>query len=350
MLAATGLNGQKSLSEETNTSVKTYKSASVIAAIVIGLGACSSAGLGAAASTNHAPPENTTSPVDALSNPAHPGLEGCQSNVSPNDLADALEIGTDFRESCHELIVCGGLATSLGSAVVNVLLRAALGGSSIDVTYKGKGTYTFGSGTDGGAGTSMDIVTRLGSDTSFGKTGDIIDFSLLDVASYFSGAKVTASAKFGTSGTSYGLGITFTGTGPGLELLGLGATPVSPFSVDSDKVRASLGKILIETHIKQDDKKGHAVFAYDVAGASQPLSALLDGDATPFLLTGLTGGRADLGQTMTVSQWQINYLDTGSSGFMNGTLGFKITGGKLPFSATFNYPNRKTPDVTLSCN
>ncbi len=326
------------------------KSPAAIAAIVVGLGACSSAGLGGSASTNHAPAENTAAPVDALASPAHPGLEACQGNVSPNDLADALEIASDFRESCHELIVCGGLATSLGGAIVNILLDAALGGSSVNVRYLGKGTYAFGSGTDGGSGVAMEMVTRLGADTSFGKVGDIIDMNLLDIATYFSGAKVTASAKFGTSGASYGLGITFAGTGSGLELLGLGATPTSPLSVDSETVRAALGKILVETHIKQNDKQGHAVFSYDVAGAAQPLGSMLGGDAVPFTLTGLTGGRADLGQTMTVSQWQIDYLDTGHSGFMNGVLGFKITGGKLPFSAKFTYPNRKTPDVSLSCD
>ena len=70
----------------------------------------------------------------------------------------------------------------------------------------------------------------------------------------------------------------------------------------------------------------------------------------PFSLDGLTGGRADLGQTLKVTQWQIGYLDTGHNGYMNGTIGFSITGGPLPYTATFHYPNRKTPDVTLACH
>ena len=63
----------------------------------------------------------------------------------------------------------------------------------------------------------------------------------------------------------------------------------------------------------------------------------------------LMGGRADTMQTIAIKKWEINYLDTGHSGFMNGTISFGVTGGKLPYTATFHYPNRKTPDVTLAC-
>src|SRR4051794_29340552 len=76
---------------------------------------------GGNASKNHAPPENTAPPVDALMGPNYPGLDACAGSVSQNDVADALELAGDFKLSCHELIVCGGLATSLGSAIINVL-------------------------------------------------------------------------------------------------------------------------------------------------------------------------------------------------------------------------------------
>lgn len=322
--------------------------AGAVALVVVGC----SGGLGGSgsASTNHAPPENTSPPVDALTNPAHPGLEACASSVSSSDLADALQIASDFKESCHELVVCGGLVTSLGSAVVNILLNAALGGGGASLTYKGNGVYVTGAGQTGGMGTVMEVTTMLGADTSFGKKGDVIAFDITNINSYFTGVKVTATASINTSGVStYNLGVAFTGLGPGVELLGLGANPQSPLTVSSDKISAALGQILIKTHVHQADMQGKSLFNYDIDGPTQSLSSALSGDAVPFNLTGVMGGRADLMQTIAIKTWQINYLDTGHSGFMNGTIAFGVSGGKLPYTVTFHYPNRKEPDVSLAC-
>jgi hypothetical protein len=63
----------------------------------------------------------------------------------------------------------------------------------------------------------------------------------------------------------------------------------------------------------------------------------------------VTGSRADTMQTLTITKWEINYLDTGSTGYMDGTIGFAVKGGKLGYSTTFVYPRRKEPDVTLAC-
>ena len=323
------------------------------ALVAVGLlvaGCSSLAGSGSGASSNHAPPENTSAPVDALADPTHPGLETCGGSVSASALADSLEIASDFKESCHELIVCGGLATNFSSAVIDVLLNAALGNGSAQLTYKGNGVYETGNAGDGGTGVVMDITAILGADTTFGKAGDVINFNLLDIATYFTGAKLTASATIGTKGASYAIGASFTSTGPGFELLGLGSTGQSPMTIDSNKVEASLGKILIKTHIHQSDSQGHALFTYDVSAPPQSLTSALSGDSVPFTLEGLTGARADLGQTIKVTSWQIGYLDTGPSGYMNGTIAFQVTGGPLPYTATFHYPNRKAPDVSLSCN
>jgi hypothetical protein len=320
------------------------------AGIVCAVAACGSGlggGASGSASANHAPPENTSTPVDALTDSTHPGISACTAGMSSNDIDDALEIANDFKQSCHELIVCGGLATNFGSAVVSILLNAALGNGSVDITYKGTGVYETG---NAGPGTTMDITTTLPSDMSFGKKGDPINFNLLDVATYFTGAQIVAHASVNTNGqTQSSLAIQFTGTGPGFELLGLGASPQSPLNVDAAQIAANLGKIVIQTKIHVDDKQGHALFTYDVNTASQSLSSALSGDAVPFSLVGVTGSRADTSQTLTITKWQINYLDTGSSGYMDGTIGFSVKGGKYDYSSTFNYPRRKAPDVTLAC-
>lgn len=313
--------------------------------LILATASCSGKALfsGSASSNNHAPAENTAAPVDALEGSTHAGLEACSSSVSSADLDASLDIARDFEQSAHELIVCGGLATNFSSGVINVLLSAAIGGTSPSVSYVGKGTYTTGAG-----GTNMRIKTTLGTDTSFGKKGDIIDYNLLDLATYFESVKITATASIDTTGTTkQTLTVAFTNTGPGFELLGLGATPKSPLTISADTISDALAKILIATEIHVDDKKGDSVFTYDVTTASQPMSAALAGDPVDFALTGLSGTHVD--QTLTITKFEIGYLDTGSTGFMNGTIAFDVKGGKLPYSASFHYPNRKTPDVTLAC-
>ncbi|HZU84899.1 MAG TPA: hypothetical protein VE987_18335, partial [Polyangiaceae bacterium] len=132
-------------------------------------------------------------------------------------------------------------------------------------------------------------------------------------------------------------------------LLGLGKNPSSPLTVNADAIAAALGQIRVQTHIHQNDMQMHSLFTYDVTGPAQSLSSALSGDPVPFMLAGVMGGRADLMQTISLTTFQINYLDTGSSGYMNGTIGFAVKGGKLPYKVTFVYPNRKEPDVTLAC-
>jgi hypothetical protein len=330
--------------------MKTLARALASALTVAALGACTSVVSGSGSVTNHAPPENAASPVDALDDPTHPGLEACKGNVSPNDLEDALEIGRDFRESCHELVACGALASSFGTAVIEVLLYAAIGGTAPNVQYLGDGTYRFGSGGgDAGAGLSMDVTLRLPSDTSFGKSGDLIKFNLLDLSSYFTGAKVTASAKIGTSGTSYSLGVTYTGKGPAFELLETAAAETGNLSIDSAAVERALGKLVMSYSIAQSDKQGHALFTYDVKSEPQAIESMLAGDPQKLSLTNITGGRQDLGQTLSLQSFATNYLETGHAGYLDGTIAWSIAGGKLPFAGSFHYPSRKTPDVTLSC-
>ena len=91
-------------------------------------------------------------------------------------------------------------------------------------------------------------------------------------------------------------------------------------------------------------------FSYDTSWVSseeaRPLSLSL-----PMNLDGVTGARADLSQTLTVSKWDIRFLNTSSSGFMDGSIAFDIAGPTLfPYGATFEYPRRKTPDVSLVCH
>jgi hypothetical protein len=232
--------------------------------------------------------------------------------------------------------------------LISVIINAAVGSdtSAKGFTFDGKGTY---STSQAAVGTKMDVQLFLAADTSFGKRGDLIPFDLFSIDSYFTGAKLTASASVDLAGrATTNLAITFTGKGKGFEILGLGDVS-SPITIDSQKIADALGMIQLTTKVHVDDKQGHATFVYDMDSPPVTVGAISKGEPIPMQLKGVTGERADLGQTLTITQWDIRYLDTSASGFLDGTIGFDIKGGPMPYASTFSYPKRKAPDVVLAC-
>lgn len=324
---------------------------SLALAAVFPVVACSA--LGGGGSTNNAPPANTAAAKDALDDPKHPGLETCTANVGETSREDALAIAQGFKQSCHELVVCGGLAAQMSAGVLTLVLNAALGAAtgSGGFVYDGKGTYKTNTS---GQGTGMDIELRLPKDTSFGKRGDVITFDLLKLDTYFKGdPKLSASGSIDTSGnTAYKIAASFGEPGPGYELLGLGAAAGGSASVsfDFDKVKAAIGEILITAKTHVDDKQGKSTFVYDMASKSElTLGRFASGTPLDMSLVGVRGERPDLGQTLAITKWEIRYLDTSGSGYLDGTIGFDVKGGAFPYGVTFDYPRRKDPDVTLAC-
>lgn len=87
------------------------------------------------------PPANPAAPVDDLRNP-EAKLGAC----ARGDLHAQVAIINDFRDSCHEMIICGGLTNQFGVSIVSVLLSAALGKKLelSTIQYQGNGTYKVG--------------------------------------------------------------------------------------------------------------------------------------------------------------------------------------------------------------
>ena len=311
--------------------------------------------LGGGSPQNNAPPANTATANDALDDPKHPGIEACSSKASETSREDALEIAKSFRQSCHELVVCGGLAAQMSAGVVTLVLNAALGAAtgSGGFVFDGKGVYRTNTS---GSGTGMDITLRLPADTSFGKKGDIIAFDLLKLDSYFKGSpKLSAKGSIDTTGkTKYKIEATFGEPGPAYELLGLGAatTGSGPASVsfDAEKLQAAIGAILMTASTHVDDKQGKSLFVYDLTSKAEvTLAQFSAGTPLDMSLVGVNGTRADKGQTLAITKWEVRYLDTSGSGYLDGTIAFDVKGGPFPYGVTFEYPRRKDPDVTLLC-
>ena len=297
-----------------------------------------------AASKQSGPPPNDAPAVDALVNPAHPGLESCRGSAASTEVEDDLQMAADFKESCHEMVVCGGLNASLTTSLIGVFIDAAAGknsGGPSGFVFDGKGTWA--------AGTRMDVDLHLGADTSFGKKGDLIVFNVFDVSTYFTGAQIKATASVNTKGeTTTSLGMSFTGLGPGIELLGLGPSPQSPLVIDSDKIGAALGAMQLHARVHMNDTHGDSRIVYELEMPMTTVGAMASGAPTPMNLLDVHGTRGN-GQVLTVTDFGIAYRDIGA-GYLEGSIAFEVTGGaSFAYGATFTYPRRSAPDVALSC-
>lgn len=286
-------------------------------------------------------PENTAPPIDALADPAHPGIETC----ATGDVEATLEVSRAFRDSCHEMVVCGGLSASFSTALIQVLANAAAGTTThpSGFEYEGEGRYR--------SGDTMVVALHLPTATSFGPAGSVIPFDLFDPASYFVSATIEASASVDLTGeTTTTLSIHFEEVGPAIELLGLGPNPASPITIDTEGLVASLGSIEMRSHIVVDDEQPDGTHVrYELASEGVRLGALLEGGgALPMELVNVDAVRPATGETLTVLDWGMQYT-AGSTGTLDGTIRFAVDGGAFPYEATFVYPHRRTPDVSLRC-
>jgi hypothetical protein len=283
---------------------------------------------------------NKDPPTDEVEKKSYEKLAACRGSASDIEVQKHLEIATSFKESAHEMIICGGLVVSLAVGVIEVIVNEALGksGRPDGLTFDGKGTYT---------SPQMDVRFYLGEDTSFGKAGDLVTLDLLDMATYLTGAKASGSAKLEGTTLKYDVKVAFTGVGPGVELLGLGAEPASPWQVDVDQVQASLKKLRVEANIRVKDTQAHADVTYDVDVPRTPLSAVIGG-RQEMKLVAMGATRKDLGQSFTPLEFTIGYEDVGDHA-LDGIIRGNVSGGKVPFQVLYSYPRRAEPDVLLGC-
>ncbi len=285
------------------------------------------------------PPASTATPIDERGQ-AEVKLAAC----ARGDVAAQVAIVSDFVDSCHEMIVCGGLTNQFGVAIVSVLLSAALGKDlSIGaITYQGDGVYKVGD--------VMTMTLVLGRDTSWGKVGDVTPFDVTRLDSYFTEATVTASASvsIGPGGreTKQQLTVSFAGVGPGVELLGLGPNPASGVKVDFHEVARSLGGAIQTANvITVDDRKGESHIGYHLTSAPQRFGELLGHAPQGMTLVSVDATRG--AQRVEVTSWGMQF-QPGSSGTLDGTIDLTVH-GDFDYRVHLGYPHRKEPDVTLAC-
>lgn len=278
------------------------------------------------------------------------GLGGCI--LTSNDDADAnllrecrggadaeahVDIVVDYDQSIHEMVACGGLNVTLVSSVtvgiVDAIIDNRPDATPPDWEFQGDGVYY----TNGG---DAEMTTRFyaNADFSFAAAGDALTENLFRVDSYLVGARVEANIDINNPLAS-SVELTFDAVGPYVELLGYGENPTSPIALDTsawDRIQESLGKLEFDSEVSVDDTQSVSTVRYDVSTNRMPASALLSGGGMGYELEMASATREDLGQSLIVEDWGIEFSD-GDAGALTGAIEFRVEGDAFTYFGSLTY-------------
>jgi hypothetical protein len=266
--------------------------------------------------------------------PAAEQLADCRGDASDPELEDTVAIVDDYDESLHEMVVCGGLAVSLCAAIVDGIIDAIIAQSNDATpggwTYQGEGVYF-----TGGANTDMEMRFYLASDFEFGRRGDLVPHNLFLVDSYLVNARATVDVLAGSAE------IAFDAPGPMVELLGFGADPPNPLSVNLDDlggIKSRLRALDLEGTVAVDDARDRSTIRYDLDIPRMSAGALLEGVGMQYELRMASGSRGDLDQQLVVDAWNVEFVQ-GNRGALTGNIDYHVDGRHFPFEGVMLYDN-----------
>jgi len=180
-------------------------------------------------------------------------------------------------------------------------------------------------------------------------TGDLVTFDVFDLSNYAASITVKATASVDTNGnTTTSFAITFTDPGPGMELLGLGANPASPITLDLGAIIDAIGKTTMSGTIHNTTDGTVSTVDYELDSPGTPLRSVFDGGPTSFKLVDITGAHEDGVQTFIAPVWDMRYAESHAA-YLDGGIEIDVSGGDFDYHVKYTYPHRKEPDVALSC-
>lgn len=210
------------------------------------------------------------------------------------------------------------------------------------LTYEGFGRYSI-SPDDA---TRVELQFYLPKNTSFGAAGDLIDFNLFNVNSYFVGFGVKSSASISLSGIDTDVAFTFDSSGPGAELLGLPAGVSGPVGVDVARFSAELANVIVHASVNVSPNSTGSSVALNVV--PRPLRAgAIPNVSVPLTVTEFVASGASSGQNVRLESSSLS-LTKGGGGF-DGTLRFASVSADFDFDMLFRYEASVTADVVLGC-
>jgi hypothetical protein len=259
------------------------------------------------------------------------------------DITAAVIITDEYAESLHELIGCGGLSFALCSAVIDGVIDAIIAQSN-DATpdgweFVGDGVYRTGS-----EGTVMDATFYLAEDFSFARAGDPVAYDVFLVDSYLVNARLRVDFTSGKTRIDYDA------PGPLVELLGFGADPPNPLPVDLDdlaSIKRKLRQLEFQGKVVVQDEREHSIIDYTLNVPRMSADKFVTGATTMrYELENVDGTRADLGQKIVTSLFDVAYANHGT---LTGTVELHVDGGPLEYDATLSWADTPYPERTLMC-
>lgn len=241
----------------------------------------------------------------------------CDASVSVEFEAEAEVLVEAFRTSLSEMISCGRLTSDLAGGVQTGIASAIIDNRPDATpegwTYAGKGLFT----TAGGQA-SMQTQFYLGRDFAFGAAGDPVDHNVFRVDTYLEGARVSVPDPL-----SFQAEIHFDQPGPLAEMLGFGAEPSSPITVDLQTL-GSIGNRLSALHFESDiqveEASGSETIRYDLHTERMEANALLLGAPLRYEMDTLVA-RTD-STDLEVDDWSAEFF---SGGQVEGSTSFEVT-------------------------
>jgi hypothetical protein len=269
-------------------------------------------------------------------------LDSCRGTLSDADVEAHVAISGELQAAISALLAGSSAYGAATSSLTGFVQSVAEGHAGLPsgFSYAGNGVLVATPSAD----VRVEVRFYLAAGTSFGKAGDAISFNVLDPASYFEGIKITATGSIGPSGVSAGLALAFDKAGPGTELLGLGAAPKSPVSIDVSGWQSKLSAIVVGAIITVDRYDGPTTIHFQATPPKTPAQAL--GSASyPVTFDGFVGTRSDLSQSLSIDSVALS----SSGGLLDGTFLVRSASAKFSFQMLFSYPKSALPDIAFGC-
>jgi hypothetical protein len=271
-------------------------------------------------------------------------LDACRGALADADLSLHVSAWSELQATFSDVVAADKAFAGAASALSGFVQALESGGAGLpaDFSYQGNGVISANPTND----VRVDVRFYLATATSFGKAGDPITFDVFDPANYFQGLTASTSVTVDLSGLHTTLQFKFTKAGPGAELLGLGASPASPLSIDIGQLSSKLGAVGTAATSTVDRKDGPTAIHFQILTAPRQSSAV-SGGAFPLQLQGFTGTRSDLGQVFSISTTGFSSVQGG--GALDGTALVRSVSPSFSFQMLFSFPSSALADIVFGC-
>jgi hypothetical protein len=186
-------------------------------------------------------------------------------------------------------------------------------------------TYRYGSDT-----AAIEMRVFLSEDLQYGPAGTQVLENILDVDSYLVNAAFEADTDAGT------VTITFDEPGPLAELLGLGAAPTSPVTLDElgqAQAVESLSTLALEVDYVAYGVTQSTLVDYHAVSPATPIATLVADGPLPVEFVTINAYREALDQTLTTTVWDV----VREGGVITGYTTFEVSGGYFPYGGRIDF-------------